>query len=147
MGELVQEGHIRVLDAVDCWQQAVRIACEPLERNGYALPSLHRSLIANARYASEQGIVSPYVVLPQGAPAEVAVGNGVSVLVSRKPFHVAGSIESVRLLVLIVAVSAHDHLELLKRVASVLNDSERLQGILGAPCAHDVYLEFSGGEQ
>ena len=136
-----------MLDAVDSWQQAIRTACEPLERDGCADSSLHRSLIVNARYASEQGIVSPYVVLPQGAPAESALLNSVSVLVSRKPFRIAGSSESVRLLVVISAVSVHGHLKLLKRVASVLNSSERLQRIIGASNPHDVYLEFTGGEQ
>ena len=128
------------------WQQAIDIACRPLVDAGCVDAGFGERLIANVRDADDGGFVAPCAVLPLREVIDGVRRRSQSVLLLRRPFYFDGSDMPIRLLVLIAAADAHDHLAMLRSTMSTLNDAARLEGILDEKDAKSLERAFIGGE-
>ena len=68
--EMLKPENVRIVQSVDTWQNAIRLACAPLEEGGYVEPCYADNIIAATEKMGPYYVLTEDVALVHGRPED-----------------------------------------------------------------------------
>ncbi|MBD9661818.1 PTS system IIA component (L-Asc family) [Pantoea sp. AG1095] len=125
--------HIRVVEQVSDWQEAVRLSAEPLLAAGAISPAYLDAIFTSHAELGPYYVLAPGLAMPHARPEQGARKNGLSLLHVKNGVNFqADENDPVYVVIMLCAVSGDDHIQMITALADVFSDESRLQQLLSA---------------
>ncbi|WP_414446225.1 PTS sugar transporter subunit IIA [Citrobacter europaeus] len=109
------------------WQEAVQLACHPLEEQGVITYSYTQAIIHETEKHGPWYILSPEFALPHARPDEGVIGSKTHLsLLSLKEAVLFPGHPDVRLIIVLAAANSTQHIEMIQQLVCWLDEAERL---------------------
>ncbi|MGE9550309.1 PTS sugar transporter subunit IIA [Erwinia amylovora] len=130
---------IQFIDAVSDWKEAVRLAGQPLLKEGAISPDYIEAIIRQKEEIGPYFVIAPRIAMPHARPEQGAKALGLSVvkLGSAVTFD-ADENDPVDAIFMFSAPDSHSHIEMISHLAEVLSDEEKMAGIFTAGSKEDL---------
>jgi PTS system ascorbate-specific IIA component len=142
VAETLKRESVQVIDRVEGWQEAVKAAVSPLVRLGYVEEKYSSEIIENTLMYGVYYMLMPCVALIHGRPEQGALGRQLAVTLIKEPVQFLDKEEPVRLLIAMSAIDSESHIGMLKDVAAVLMDEDRIRSIFESDSEAELYRLF-----
>lgn len=133
MGEIGEayfsERFLQFVSEVDDWQEAIRLAAQPLLEEKIIENSYIDAMIQNVLDMGDYIILVPKVAMPHARPEAGTLDNGVSILKLEKPVQFKQGEEVFLILCLATKDNSH-HLRLLQKVSAIIDEEEKVEKLL-----------------
>ena len=126
------------------WQDAVRLACAPLEQQQIISTAYAQAIIDATEKEGPWYILSPTFALPHARPQEGVVSQQthLSLLSLKDPVAFPDHPE-VRLVIVLAAAASHQHIETIQRLVCWLDEADRLHQLSTIRNAGQLYSVLS----
>lgn len=139
--DLLKEELIQQVDSVSTWQDAVRLAAQPLLAHGYIEESYIQAMIASINETGPYIVLAPKVAVPHASPDSGVHQLGISLLQVKEPvdFSEEGHDDKkVQLIFVLAAVDSTAHLRALQELALILDDEEAIDSLIAASDPREI---------
>lgn len=126
--ELLSENHIKVIDYVKNWKQAVEIASEPLIKENLISHIYVENMISSVQDNGPYMVLNDYFALMHAKPGEGVNQQSMSLLVTENEIDLEG--KPVRIFLILAAEDSQSHLKSLQDVIAIFMDENKYQTIL-----------------
>ncbi|MEY7268778.1 PTS sugar transporter subunit IIA [Citrobacter koseri] len=112
----------------DTWQEAIKLACLPLEEQGVITTEYAQAIIRETEQHGPWYILSPEFALPHARPEEgvASTRTHLSLLSLKDAVHFQDH-PNVRLVIVLAAADSTQHIERIQQLMCWLDEAERLQ--------------------
>ncbi|QDX92708.1 Transcription antiterminator, BglG family [Brevibacillus laterosporus] len=129
--ELLTRDSIQFIDEISTWEEAIRLAAQPLLKDGSIQDSYIQAMIQNVKDIGPYIVIAPDIAIPHSRPENGVNRVGMSFLKCHKPVAFSEKVEhQVRLFFVLAATDNESHLGALSQLTEVLSDPESLQTLL-----------------
>ncbi|VTS39070.1 PTS system mannitol (cryptic)-specific transporter subunit IIA [Streptococcus pseudoporcinus] len=135
--DLLKEEFIQQCQEVATWQEAIRLAAQPLLKENIIEERYIDGMIASVNELGAYIVLAPKVAVPHAAPDKGAKALGISLLKLATP--VSFDIEKegdkerdVQLIFVLAAIDSSSHLKALQELSLILDDDENIEDIIAA---------------
>lgn len=128
MKQLFDDDNVQVVSKVNSWQDAVKLASQPLLKESKITNQYIENMIASVKKNGPYMVLSDYFALMHARPGIGVEQIGMSLLVVRKPVDLEG--KPVKIFLIMAALDNTSHLKNLQRIMKVFMDSDAYQTIL-----------------
>ena len=129
--ELLTRDRIQVIEEVPTWEDAIRLAAQPLLDDGSIQDSYIQAMIHNVKELGPYVVIAPDIAIPHSRPENGVNRVGMSFLKCHKPVSFSEKAEHrVRLLFVLSATDNDSHLGALSQLTEVLSDPNSIEEIL-----------------
>lgn len=142
MQGMLRQENVQILERVDDWQDAIRIAMEPLVAGGYVEPRYVDGVFANTLLYGPYYVLAPDLALVHARSEQGVLHRQLAVTLLRQPVRFSPDGYDVRLLVALAEENPVSHNESLQYLASMFSDAVKMGGILAAQSAEELYHYF-----
>ncbi|SEM89895.1 BglG family transcription antiterminator [Lihuaxuella thermophila] len=129
LDELITEETVQLADEVADWQEAVRLAAQPLLENGSVEPSYVEAMIRSIQETGPYVVITPKVAIPHARPEE-----GVNILsmslLRLKQSVLFGDKKPVHLVIVLAATDGESHLRALAQLTELLSSEENIDRLI-----------------
>lgn len=124
---------INVINAIDNWKNAVRLAAEPLLAQGYMAEHYIEAILKSHEELGPYYLLAPGLAMPHARPEQGALRNGLSLLHIKEGISF-GSTENdpVYVIILLCARSGNEHILMIGELAELFSDQQKLERLLKA---------------
>lgn len=126
--ELLPESHIKVIEHIDNWKQAVEIASEPLLKNKLITSKYIKNMILSVEKNGPYMVLTDYFALMHAKPGEGVNVQSMSLLVTKNKVDLEG--KPVKIFLVLAAKDNQSHLESLQDIMAIFMDDDKYQVIL-----------------
>lgn len=126
--ELLPESHIKVIEHIDNWKQAVEIASEPLLKNKLITSKYIKNMILSVEKNGPYMVLTDYFALMHAKPGEGVNVQSMSLLVTKNEVDLEG--KPVKIFLVLAAKDNQSHLESLQDIMAIFMDDDKYQVIL-----------------
>ncbi|WP_026693913.1 PTS sugar transporter subunit IIA [Peribacillus kribbensis] len=131
-GEMVQ-----FIPRAKNWEEAIRMASEPLLKHGYIEAGYVDAMISNVKELGPYIVLMPRVAMPHARPEDGVRKMGISLLITEDAVLFEGG-KSANAFFVVAAEDATSHLTLLQEISDLLSDEEKITKLLGAGTYEDL---------
>ncbi|WP_430790500.1 BglG family transcription antiterminator [Virgibacillus flavescens] len=146
LDELILPEHITVRSAVKSWDEAIRIASQPLVRSGKITQDYIEAMITNNDH-DPYIVIGPNIAIPHAAPEDGASDVGMSLL--RLTDGVQFTTDyTINLIVVIAAVDKQQHIHALMQLLKLAASEQDRTNIIRNSSIRDIYetIQLFSGE-
>lgn len=124
---------INVINAIDNWKNAVRLAAEPLLAQGYMAEHYIEAILKSHAELGPYYLLAPGLAMPHARPEQGALRNGLSLLHIKEGISF-GSTENdpVYVIIMLCARSGNQHISMIGELAELFSDQQKLERLLKA---------------
>ena len=124
---------INVINAIDNWKNAVRLAAEPLLAQGYMAEHYIEAILKSHAELGPYYLLAPGLAMPHARPEQGALRNGLSLLHIKEGISF-GSTENdpVYVIIMLCARSGNEHISMIGELAELFSDQQKLERLLKA---------------
>lgn len=130
LSELIGE-RIAFKDAMNNWEEAIKMAAEPLLEEGFIKQEYVDAMIQNVHVNGAYMIIVPGFAMPHARPECGAVKTGMSILHLKEPVKFPEE-EEVQILLALAAADANVHLDAMADLAEILIDDDKMEQLFSA---------------
>lgn len=142
--EYLKKENVRIVEAVEDWREAIRVATEPLAEQGYITENYAKRIIQLTEEHGAYYIVAKNLALVHARPEDGVLKQQLAVTVIRKPVIFDNKEnEPVQLFVTLCAEDSNKHLEMLQELAEIMMDESRVEQCVQAETAEALYEEIT----
>ncbi len=141
--ELVQMDRYQFCDRMENWQEALRISCRPLIKDGIVDETYGEELIQNVNKYGPYIVLAPGVAIPHAMEgAKGAKGTGVSFMKVNEPvqFDPEDPEKYAVIFFTLAATDSEAHLKNMGRLCKILSNEELLGELINATSPEDLIL-------
>ncbi|WP_179104385.1 BglG family transcription antiterminator [Virgibacillus proomii] len=135
--ELLPSHRIRLIDHVDTWQKAIKLAAQPLIDDKTIEPryvdKMLRAIYQNGPYI----VISERFALPHAGPNDGVKKTGMSMLCLQQPVDLLG--KNVSIFVVLASKDNEQHLKALAQLTKLFSNKNNKQLVMDAHDKHDIY--------
>ncbi|MGL4723623.1 MAG: PTS sugar transporter subunit IIA [Scandinavium sp.] len=122
---------VQFVETCPSWKQAVRLACQPLEKQGLISQAYAQAIIASTEENGPWYILTPGFAMPHARPEEGVLSHETHLSLLR----IRGNVmfeghDAVGLLILLAAGNGADHLAKIQQLTQWLDEEQRLEKLL-----------------
>lgn len=135
--EILKEDYIQQCQGVSNWQEAIRLAAQPLIKEKIIEDSYIDGMIASVNELGAYIVLAPKVAVPHAAPDQGVNDLGIALLQLENP--VSFDIEEkgdqdkdVQLIFVLAAVDSTSHLKALQELSLILDDDAHIEALIAA---------------
>ncbi len=143
--EMLKPENVRIVQSVDGWEEAVRLAVKPLEEGGFVEARYADEIVRATHEMGPYYVLTEDVALVHGRPEDGTIKGQLAVTLLREPVVFAGDSFPVRLLVTLAAEDANSHIDAMRTLATIFMDESKIAEIVAYESADDVYRAFVEG--
>ena len=124
---------IKVINSIDSWKNAVRLAAEPLLTQGYMTEHDIEAILKNHEQLGPYYVLAPGLAMPHARPEQGVLRNGLSLLHIKEGVSF-GSAENdpVYVVIMLCARSGDEHITMIGELAEIFSDPQKLDRLLNA---------------
>lgn len=141
--DLLTADFIRQADAVSDWQEAIRLAAQPLLEHQMIETSYIDGMIDSVNELGAYIVLAPKVAVPHAAPKKGTRQLGMSLLQLKEPVSFDLKQEGdpdkqVQLIFVLSAVDSSSHLKALQELSLILDDDEHIEQLIEAKNTEEI---------
>ncbi|MCF1684651.1 MAG: PTS sugar transporter subunit IIA [Tetragenococcus koreensis] len=136
--QLLPENHIKVVDSIDNWKEAVSLASKPLQKEELITPTYVKNMIESVKNNGPYMVLADYFALMHAQAGQGVEKQSMSLLVTKKPIDLEG--KPVKIFLILAAEDSQSHLKSLQEIMEVFMDEQKYQIILSGDKAEIVNL-------
>ncbi len=144
--ELLRPENIRIVEEVSSWEDAIRVACRPLVEGGYAEPHYAENIIKDTEELGPYYVLTEDVALIHARPEEGAIRKQMAVTLVRQPVVFSEESFPVRILFALAAEDADSHIEVIRMLANICMDEERVRQLAECATTAEAYRMLTSPE-
>lgn len=126
--KLLPEDHIKVIEHIDNWKQAINVACDPLLKNNLITDKYIENMILSVEKNGPYMVLTDYFALMHAKPGEGVNRQSMSLLVTGNEVDLEG--KPVKIFLILAAKDNQSHLESLQDVMAIFMDDNNYQAVL-----------------
>lgn len=141
--ELLKRDNVQILDCASDWKEAIRLSILPLEKGGYVEECYKEAIISNMEELGPYIVISEKIALPHARPEQGVKESQLAVTLFKEEVELKDSWTPIRLFISLAANDGEKHLQALATITQILQDQEKVKGILSANDADELYEYFN----
>lgn len=143
IADMLKKENIQIVDRVADWQEAVRISVQPLVDTGYVESRYIDGIIENTLQFGPYYVLVDDVALIHGRPEQGVIEKQLAVTVVKEPvvFSEDGS-HNARLLVTLAATDGEAHIDVMRALAELFMDADKIEQLVNAASTDVIYQIF-----
>lgn len=135
---LIRPENIQIVDRVNDWKDAIRIASKPLIDGGYIEPSYVDAIFKSTEKFGPYYVLAPEIAMPHASSEDGVNEKQISLLVLKNSIKFSQDGYDVRLVFVLATPDSHSHLQMLRDLSEVFSDEEKIQAIIAMNDVHGV---------
>ena len=138
--EMVENKHCNFIDGAASWEEAVRLACGPLEADGTVDPTYASQIVECVKKYGPYIVLLPGIAMPHAGQGEGVNGTAVSFMKSARPipFAPGDSEKDAMLFFTLASTDAEVHLRNMQKLSALLMNEEFRAELFDATCPEDL---------
>lgn len=144
LADMVLRENVQILDGVDTWEEAIRVAVQPLVDGGFVEPRYIDGIIENTHEMGPYYVLCPDLALLHARPEQGVIKQQVALTIVRNPVRFKPEGPDVRVLVTLAAIDADSHIGAMQQLAVLFGDPDNITRLAEAPDADAAYELFVG---
>lgn len=129
--EYLAEAMVQFIETTENWEEAIRLAAEPLVQNHSVELEYVETMIANVKKFGPYIVLLPKFAMPHARPENGVNKLGLSLLVVEQDVPFPGG-KSANVFLVLAAPDQDSHLNLLSELSSVLSSQEKVDALASA---------------
>ena len=147
LSELVNRKTIKFADANQLsWQQAIRLAAQPLVKSGNVDTTYVDAMIENVKKNGPYINIGNLVAFAHARPEKGVNELGMSMLHLSKPIDLIDSKHQIQLVFVLAAIDDTSHIRAMSELATLLGNKEKLNKLIQAQNSEDIEKTILEGE-
>ena len=142
MEEMLSKDNIQIIDGCADWEQAVHVAVNPLVDGGFVTPAYAVGIIENTHKYGPYFVLAPNLALLHARPEQGVIHQRLAVCVLRKGVVFKEGDDPVAVLVTLAAENPNDHIDVMKILATMFSDPQKITQIAQAQSVEEIYNLF-----
>ena len=142
MKEILKLENVKITDSVNDWKEAVKISVQPLVEQGYCEERYITGIIENTQKFGPYYVLCENLALIHGRSEQGVIKTQLAITVLKQPVKFKADGYNVRVLIALAAQDSKSHLEAMQAISNIFSDNERVQKILNADKAEEIYDLF-----
>lgn len=137
----VLENRVNIVDRVQNWEEAVRVAAKPLTADMSVTPHYVDAMINNIKKFGTYIVVAPKVAMPHSRPEDGVNKNCLALLKINEGVFFgdeADEEEKVYLIFVLGAVDSNSHIETLTQLMDIIDDEEKIDALAEAKSVNEI---------
>ncbi|HWJ78752.1 MAG TPA: BglG family transcription antiterminator [Niallia sp.] len=132
ISDLLKQDMIQIIDQVETWEEAIRVASSPLLNIQAIEPTYIDAMIKNIETLGSYVVLAPNVAIPHARPENGVKKLSMSLLKLNKPisFSPGDPSKNVQLIFVLAAVDNHSHLKALSQLTELLEEEENIEQMI-----------------
>lgn len=140
---IVERRHVKFVDSVDSWEEAVKLCCEPLVETGYTAPDYYKQIIDCVHKYGPYMVFDHYVAMPhtqENAVGAFKTAVGFMRVKNTVDFGTDedGEKKEAKLFFPLVAVNPEEHLENMQQLMEIFMNEPLLDALMEAETPEDI---------
>ncbi|MBU3188212.1 PTS sugar transporter subunit IIA [Clostridium bowmanii] len=115
---------VEIIDKVDNYEQAIKISCDILERNGVVESRYYYSIKTKIKEFGSYFCIGDGICMPHARPEDGALKEGLCVLKLNNPVEFDGKL--INVFFTLSAKDSESHIGLIRKIAEVCMNKEKL---------------------
>lgn len=124
----IKKEFMNMVENVNDWEKAIKIAAKPLLDNGYIKDEYIKSMIENVHKNGPYIIIVPGFAMPHASPECGVLKTGISLLKLKNPVMFPENNE-VKLMIVLASMNPDAHMDIIVELTDILADEERMEKI------------------
>ena len=134
----VLENRVNIVDRVQNWEEAVRVAAKPLTADMSVTNQYVEAMINNIKKFGTYIVVAPKVAMPHSRPEDGVNKNCLALLKINEGVFFGDEDEKVYLIFVLGAVDSNSHIETLTQLMDVIDDEEKIDALAKAESVNEI---------
>lgn len=144
MKGMLRRENVQIVESCGDWENAVRVAVQPLVDTGYVTPAYADGIIETACTFGPYFVLAPGLALLHARPEQGVIRQQLAVTVSRRGVSFKKGGDPVHVLVTLAAENPDDHIDTMGALARLFADQASIERVATAASADEVYALFVG---
>ncbi len=145
--ELLSRECIQIVDHVNNWQEAIRLAAQPLLKRGTIEERYIDAMIETVNTLGAYIVIAPNIAMPHARSESGAVKNSFAVMKLKTPVYFDETEDSRATLVLPISCADNAaHMKMIQAIAMVLGDPELADQVVNSSDVEEIYSIFANVE-
>ncbi|EPK8020481.1 PTS sugar transporter subunit IIA [Providencia rettgeri] len=130
---------IQVVDSASDWQEAIKIACNPLINNKFIEPRYIDAIIQSHEKIGPYYVLGPGIAMPHARPEDGVnqLSLGLTVIKQGVEFGSEGN-DPIRLLIVLAATDSNSHIGAIAKLAELFDNQEDVDNIMQSENVDDI---------
>ena len=124
---MLKRENVQIVERVDTWEDAIRVAVTPLVNSGYVEERYIDGIIENANEYGPYFVISPDLALLHARPEQGVIKKQLAVTILRSGVKFKENGDPVRVLVTLAAEDADSHIDVMRELASMFCDPANIE--------------------
>ena len=140
--EMLKKENIQIIHRVADWKDAIRVSLQPLVAGGYVELRYIDGVIDSTIKYGPYFVLTEDVALIHGRPEQGVIKKQLAVTLLREAVHFSEDGYPVRLLVALAASDSESHIDVMKVLASIFMEEDKIRAITEAETEEEIYGLF-----
>ncbi|MEJ7542372.1 PTS sugar transporter subunit IIA [Staphylococcus intermedius] len=145
--EMLTEDKINVKEYVATWEEAIKVAAQPLLDQAYFNPSYVDAMIDSVYRHGPYIVIAPEIAIAHARPNGNVNKVGLSLLKLHRHIDFGEKSHYASLIFVFSAVDTHSHLDILQSLARILGDVTTVNRLMQSQNAAEIVSIIKGVEQ
>ncbi|MCI8566403.1 MAG: PTS sugar transporter subunit IIA [Lachnospiraceae bacterium] len=144
IADMLKKENVRIIDRVADWKEGVQVSIQPLVDGGYVETSYIDGVIANTIEFGPYYVLVDDVALIHGRPEQGVNEKQLAVTIVREPVVFIGkdTEKKARLLVALAATDGEAHIDVMRTLAELFMDPEKIEQLVQSQSTDEIYQIF-----
>ncbi len=140
MEQIIQRTHIRVREAAESWEDAIRKAGNVLIDAGSIKQEYVESMVESVKNYGPYVVIAPKLAIAHAAPGKGVLCNDMSLVTLSSPVNFGSANDPVSVILCFGCIDSTSHLERLTRIAELLSKESRIDELAEAETVDDIVM-------
>ncbi|MEY0544163.1 PTS sugar transporter subunit IIA [Providencia rettgeri] len=130
---------IQVVDSANNWQEAIKIACNPLINNKFIEPRYIDAIIQSHEKIGPYYVLGPGIAMPHARPEDGVnqLSLGLTVIKQGVEFGSDGN-DPIKLLIVLAATNSNSHIGAIAKLAELFDNQDDVDNIMQSENVDDI---------
>ncbi len=133
------EDSVQILESVPNWEEAIRIASEPLLEKQKIEERYIEEMINNIKELGPYVVLMPRVAMPHSRPEHGVIENCISLLKLDNGVSFSAEKEDVNLIFILGAKDSNSHVDLIVQLTDLLEEEENVDNLIKAKSVDEIF--------
>ncbi|WP_067842013.1 PTS sugar transporter subunit IIA [Amphibacillus sediminis] len=136
--DLLPRAHMQQVDHIETWEEAIKLASEPLLKADYIEEAYVDHMIASVNQNGPYIVLMDYFALPHAKAGEGVNQLGMALLKVNQPVDLKGN--PVKVFLVLAAIDADSHMQSLQEISEILSDEANYKSFINGDLEEIVLL-------
>lgn len=142
MTEMLKKENIQIIQKVEDWKQAIKVAVQPLIDTGYVEPRYVDGIIENTNKFGPYYVLCENLALLHAGSDQGVIKKQLAITLLREPIKFKPDGYDVRVLLTLAADDPESHMEAIRTISTIFSDKSRIERLVDATSTEEIYDQF-----